>query len=120
LLVGVVGTANVIKKEFHKRMDSTTWTPRTVAWIAAAGGLTPSQVDKIRPDVESAVADLVKLRTEAEQQRKGILASMFAEVLPKLDPPQREKLTQAVKTAAEKSQGPGGTGRGSEFRSMSP
>jgi hypothetical protein len=120
VLFGVAGTAGVIKKEFARRMDSTTWTPRTLAWITEAGSLAPSQVDKIRPDVESAVADLVKLRTEADEQRKGILASMFADVLPKLDPPQREKLTQAVKQAAEKNQGTGVRGQGADFRSMSP
>lgn len=113
VLIGMVGTAGAIKKEFHHRMDSTTWAPRTLAWIAEAGGLTPSQEDKIRPDVESAVKQLVELRTSAEQERKAILASLFADVLPKLDPPQREKLTQAVKDAVEKNQK-------SQFGSSSP
>lgn len=103
MLFGVVGTAGAIKKEFARRTDSTTWTPRTLAWITEAGGLTPSQVDTIRPDVEAAVEKLVELRSTAEQERTGILALLFAEVLPKLEPPQREKLTQAVKNAAEKN-----------------
>lgn len=104
VLLGVVGTVGAVKKEFARRMDSTTWTPRTLAWITDAGELSPAQVDEIRPDVESAVKQLEKLRTTAEQERKGILALLFADVLPKLDAPQREKLTQAVKAAAEKNQ----------------
>jgi hypothetical protein len=104
VVFGVVGTVNAIKKDYARRMDPATWTPRTVSWISDAGGLTPSQEKAIRPDVAETVADLTKLKTEAEAQRKMILTALFAEILPKLDPPQREKLTQAVKDAAAKAE----------------
>jgi hypothetical protein len=104
VLFGVVGTAGAVKKEYARRMDPTTWTPRTMAWIADAGDLTPSQTEGIRPDVEATVKELTKLKTDAEAQRKMILASLLAEILPKLEPAQREKLTQAVKEAAAKAE----------------
>src|SRR5690348_12592925 len=90
VLFGVVGTVNAIKKEYVRRMDPTTWTPRTMTWLRDAGGLTTVQEDAIRPDVAVAVKKLSELKTSAEMERKGVLAEMFAEILPKLDPPQRE------------------------------
>ncbi len=105
VLFGVVGTVGAIKKEYRSRMDPTTWTPRTMTWIRDAGGLTTAQEDTIRPDVAAAVKKLTELKRSAEMERKGVLGEMFGEILPKLEPPQREKLIEAVKTAAAKEQG---------------
>lgn len=119
-LFGAVGTLGAIRKEYRSRMDPTTWTPRTMTWLRDAGGLSPAQEDAIRPDVAAAVKKLAELKTSAEMERKGVLAEMFGEILPKLEPPQREKLTQAVKAAAAKAealQGAGDRGQGSEIGS---
>lgn len=99
---GVVGTIGAIRKEFASRMDSKTWTPRTLEWLRTAADLSPLQEEKIRPDVERGVAELSELRDSSDQQRKAIIGRLLRDVALQLDAPQQTKLIDAVKAAAAK------------------
>jgi len=113
-VLGVVVTIGAIRKEYRQRMDPTTWTPRATAWLTKAGDLSPQQTSAIEPDVVAAVKKLAELKKSAEMERDGVLAEMFGEILPKLDPAQQEKLIQATQAAAAKAKAYQGKSQTSE------
>ncbi len=102
LLIGGVGAVRLIQREFRSRMDSTTWTPRTMQWLQTSALLTEAQQAEVRPVVEASVQRLIELRDDAESERKLIVAGLVADVASKLPSPQRERFVETCRAAATK------------------
>ena len=101
LMIGGIVTLRVIQKNFRERMDSTTWTPRTLAWLHKEVRITDQQEAEVRPAVERAMRQLAELKTQVDRQRKQAFAKMFVDISQYLTEPQRERLRLRIREAVE-------------------
>ena len=95
LVVGGVVTVRIIQHQYRDRMNSATWTPRTMAWLQSTVHLTSGQEAKIRPVVENSMKKIADFRTRVEHERRQLFGELFAEVATHLTDEQRERLEQA-------------------------
>jgi hypothetical protein len=100
LLIGGIVTLRVVQKSIRERMDPTTWTPRTLAWLHKELQITDQQEAEVRPAIERAMRQLAELKTQVDGQRKQTFAEMFVEISQHLTEPQRERLRKRLREAA--------------------
>jgi hypothetical protein len=79
----------------QERADQRTWTPRTLAWLGRAGGLTPAQLERARPAGEAAMRELAAVRGRAAAERRAALERMLGALEGDLQPAQRERIRAA-------------------------
>src|SRR6185437_4411054 len=100
LLIGGVVTVRIIQRQHRERMNSATWTPRTMAWLESTLQLSPEEASKIRPLVVRSMEKMAELRGRVDRERKQLFGEMFAEIAPQLTDEQRRQLQEAVRVAA--------------------
>jgi uncharacterized membrane protein len=102
LVVGGVVTVRVVQHQYRERMNSATWTPRTMAWLDTTLKLSPEQESKIRPVVERSMEKMAGLRSRVEADRKHLFGDMFGELSTHLTDEQRQQLHRAIQEAIAK------------------
>lgn len=102
IVIGGVGTARYIQREYRARLDQAGWTPRTMDWIRKSASLTEPQENEIRPVVDASIKKLAALQKTAEEERKLIVGELVMNVAEKLPSPQREQFAEACRAAAAK------------------
>ena len=107
LLIGAGGMYRVITKQTRSKLDSETWSPRTIKWLDKELKLTTEERLQCEPVVGNAVQQLIKLRDESEKERKTIVGMMFVELYAILPTDKRDKLKEAVRKGRDSGAGLG-------------
>jgi hypothetical protein len=101
-VIGSVVTVRVIQHQYRQRMNSATWTPRTMAWLTTTLRLSAEQDSKIQPVVERSMEKVASMRSRVESDRKQIFGEMFTDLAVHLTEEQRQQLQEAIHKALAK------------------
>ncbi|HEX3869028.1 MAG TPA: hypothetical protein VHV77_01195 [Pirellulales bacterium] len=99
VVTGGVLTIGVMHRIVQHRANPETWAPRTIEWFRKEVHITPEQESQLRPIVDDAISQMKKLRGDADQQWREIIAQMLHTALPILDDHQRQQMRDAVRRA---------------------
>lgn len=96
-MFGAAAMYRGITRHVRERLDSTTWTPRTMDWLESEMKFSAQEAERYRPDVQRAVDQLIALRDDSEVKRKAIVRDLVIELHSKMNPEQQARLEDAIR-----------------------
>lgn len=100
-LIGAGVTARAIQKAVEQRLKPSNWKPRTMDWLDKQLDLTPEQEAKIEPKVKTMVDQLVALQSDADAQRKQIIAELLIAINDDLTAEQQTTIREVIRKNAK-------------------